>query len=53
MESSGTQCCGTKGKRCGMIFKLVLLGILTCIASSLWGIEKSIGRLAPTAAAKP
>ena len=63
MESgTGQSCCTTSGKcscnsckcrLCSLIFKLVIVGLLTCIASSLWEIDKSIGRMTPTAAAKP
>ncbi len=35
-----------------MIFKLVLIGLLTCIASSLWEMNKSVVAIS-TALAKP
>ena len=59
---TGKSCCSTSGqcscKSCkcrlfSLIFKLAIVGLLTCIASSLWEIDKSIGRMAPTAVAKP
>ncbi len=44
---STSSCC--KGKLCGLVFKLIIAGLLTCIASSLWEIEKSVSRMAATA----
>jgi hypothetical protein len=45
--STGSSCAG---RLCGVIFKLILVGLLTCIASSLWEIEKSVARMVPAAA---
>ncbi|MSR70213.1 MAG: hypothetical protein EXS17_07705 [Phycisphaerales bacterium] len=52
MESSESKsCCSTKGsaagscckgRLCGVIFKLLIVGLLACIASSLWDISQAI-----------
>lgn len=57
---SGQSCCSMKGscKYCkggiyNLIFKLAIVGLLTCIASSLWQIDKGIALHGPTTSAKP
>lgn len=44
---------GTKSKCCVMtfIYKLAIAGLLTCMATSLWEIEKHLGVLASATAA--
>lgn len=49
-KTSGS-CC--KSRFCLILFKLIIAGLLTCIATSLWQIEKAVARIAPVAAAKP
>lgn len=47
MEASGSSsCCDKKGKFCGMLFKILIVGLLTCMASSLWAIDKALGKIA-------
>lgn len=42
-SDSGQSCCtGGKSKVCGFLFKILIVGLLTCIASSLWEIEKAL-----------
>gem|GEM_PF-1517543 len=60
---SGQSCCTTKSSCscscckgrlwCQIIFKLIIVGLLTCIASSLWHIDKGLALHAPSANAKP
>ncbi len=56
MTATDGTSCGTsgscKGRFCGMIFKLVLAGLLTCIASSLWEIEKALNKISVVEATK-
>ncbi len=54
-QNDANSCCSSsscKGRFCKVIFVLIFAGLLTCIASSLWEIEKSVAKLA-AAAAKP
>lgn len=46
-SDSGQSCCtGGNSKFCGFLFKLLIVGLLTCIASSLWDIEKALTQMA-------
>ncbi len=43
--STGSQGGACKGRLCGMIFKLIIVGLLACIATGLWEINQSILRV--------
>lgn len=55
-SSESNSCCSTgagdgksaccKSRWCGLIFKLVLVGLLACIATSLWEIKTAIRSVA-------